>query len=491
MRGVGASVLMLLAAGAWAHAQLSVTYPARIHRFGTPPAAASPKVFIETEVDPHDPYVQAATRITVRVYSSRALYRSDLDLPAPADALVREVGGDDHGTVRRDSRSYDVLTRQYLVFPQRSGRLSLPGAILSAQVLTAAGRPNVYNTDPSSGAPLGGSPYAYGALSVAIEPLTVRGEAIALDVRPRPSGAVTGYWMPARRVSLTSEWRQSSTQARVGDALTLSVGLEAEGLPAEQLPDVASLLEVPPGLKAYPDEPKLDTSSRGDTLIGRRAQSIALIADQPGRFTLPALALRWWDTGRNLPQEVTVPARTVLVLPAAAAVPARAAAPPAGVTGSRRFTMQEPWRWVSLALALAWLATLSGWYGSRRRAAARLRSSGQPRDPWQESTRAATGAGRARAQFLKACRADDPRAARRNLLGWVEAEWPQPAPSGLNGLARLSGNAELAGLLRELDRACYAGGSWQGEALAKALAELPVPGRRAPGRGAPIAPLYH
>ncbi len=488
MKGFGAAVLVLWVS-AWALDAAAGQYRIRRPEL-TPAAAAAPKVFIETEVDPHNPYVQAAARVTIRVYSSRSLYRSDLDLPAPSDALVHQVGGDDHGTVRRAGRSYDVLTRHYLVFPQRSGTVNLPGATLSAQVLTSTGRSNRFGTDPSSGAPLSGSAYAYGALSVAIEPLTIRGEAIALEVRPRPSAAVTSYWMPARHVSLTSEWHPAVTQAHVGDALTLSVAVEADGLPAEQLPDVSSLLEVPLGLKAYPDEPKLDNANRGDTLVGRREQSIALIADQPGRFTLPALQLRWWDTARNVAQEVTVPARTVLVLPTAAPNAARTAAPGVGAGRSSHVALEEPWRWVSLALALAWLATLAGWYGSRRFAWALPRGPGRPGGPSPAASPPA-GAARARSRFLDACRSDDARAARRNLLAWADAEWPEPAPAGLNGMARASGDAELGRLLRELDRACYAGGAWKGEALARALTELPLPARLRGGRRSRLAPLYH
>ncbi len=492
MKALGASLLALLVTAAWG---LDANQWPRIrHDLSQPTtAAAAPgnaapanKVFIETEVDPRDPYVQAAARVTVRVYSARALYRSDLDLPAPADALVRQVGGDDHGTAKRDNRAYDVLTRRYLVFPQRSGKLSLPGAVLSAQILTSTGRTNPMSNDPSTGAPLGASPYAYGALSISVEPLMLKGDAIALDVRPRPAGNVSSYWMPARQVNLTSDWRPPSSEARVGDALTLSVAVEAEGLPAEQLPDLSTLLKVPPGLKAYPDEPKLDTSNRGDTLVGRREQNIALIADQPGRFNLPALQLRWWDTAHNVAQEVTVPARTLTVLPAAAAATAtaRAASTATGAASASRLGLQDPWRWASVAFALAWLATLGGWYVSRRRAAAVPRGVPQTRND-------ARGASRARARFLEACRANEPRAARRHLLAWADAQWPGSPPSGLNGMAKASGDSELGRLLRELDRACYAGGTWQGEPLARALPELPAPAREGARRSTQLEPLYH
>lgn len=445
-------------------------------------AAASPppRVFLETEVNPSNPYVQAAARVTVRIYSARALYHADLDLPATADVLVRQTGADDRGTARRGGRSYDVLTRHYLVFPQRSGKLSLPGAVLSAQVLSSAARSNAFDGPGGAAA----SQYGYGAM-VAVEPLQLHGDAVALEVRPRPAEAVSSYWMPAQQVALSSEWSPGSPQAHVGDALTLDLTVQAEGLTAEQLPDLSTLIIIPPGIKAYPDEPRLDNSTPGDTLIGRREQSIALIADRPGRFTLPALELRWWNTTRDVPQEVVVPARTIIMLPSQAA-PGALAHPAARAEGAAvQASRGDPWLWASVALALAWMATLGGWYAARTRK--------PPRSPPRESAPAPSlGASHARAAFLQACRKDDPRAARRHLLAWVDAERPAGTPpAGLNGMARQIGDPEIGRLLRELDRSCYAGGAWRGEALARALSELPAAARRDTERKRELAPLYH
>jgi hypothetical protein len=442
-------------------------------------ASAPPRVFLETEVNPSNPYVQAAARVTVRIYSAMALYHADLDLPATADVLVRQTGADERGTARRAGRSYDVLTRHYLVFPQRSGKLNLPGAVLSAQVLSSTGRADA--SDGADGA--AASQYGYGAM-MAVEQLQLHGDAVALEVRPRPPGAVSSYWMPAQQVALSSEWSPGSPQAHVGDALTLDLTVQAEGLTAEQLPDLSTLITIPPGLKAYPDEPRLDNSTPGDTLIGRREQSIALIADRPGSFTLPALELRWWNTTRDVAQEVVVPARTIVMLPSQAA-PAGLAHPATRAEGAAaRASGGDPWLWASAALALAWMATLGGWYGWWRR---RPRRS-PPREP---APAASPGASQSRAAFLQACRKDDPRAARRHLLAWVVAERPGPPPAGLNGMARQIGDPEIERLLRELDRACYAGGVWSGEALARALSELPPAAKRGAERKSQLAPLYH
>jgi len=452
-------------------------------------AAALPRVFIETDVSSRSPYVQAATRVTVRVYSARPLYHPDLDLPATADALVRQIGNDDRGTEQRDGRSYDVLTRQYLVFPQRSGKLTLPGAELSAQVLTSNGRPDPFRSMPGGGT-FGGSPYGYGALSIAVEPLHLKGDAIPLDVRPRPAGAVASYWMPARQVTLTSAWQPESLQAHLGDALTLDVTVQADGLTAEQLPDLTTLLALPPGLKVYPEEPKLDNFNQGDTVVGRRQQSIALIADRPGRFTLPALRLEWWSTLRDAPQEVMLPPRTLSISPAPAAASANVSRGVAvnDTLGAAPSGARDPWRWATLALGIAWLATVAAWYTAQRRtprAQARLDEAG-----------ALPGASRAHAAFLEACARHDARAARRHLIAWAAAEWPRSPPAGLHDLARRLGDEERARLLRELDRACFAGAAWRGEKLSQAFAKWPGvragAGRRADSKPSksPLAPLY-
>jgi hypothetical protein len=444
-------------------------------------SAALPRVFIETRVGSTEPYVQAEALVTVQVYSARALYHAELDLQGNADVVVHTVGADSRSSVRREGRAYDVLTRQYVVFGQRSGRLQLPGAVLSAEVVAPVARTNPYYNPGGQSL----SPYGYGAM-VSVVPFVLHGKPVVLDVRPRPAGTVGSYWLPARQVTLNRSWSQGSAKAHVGDAMALDFTVQAQGLAAEQLPDLTAMLDAPPGLRAYPDDPKLDNYSRGETLVGRREQSVALIADRPGRFTIPALELRWWDTVRNIERTASLPAQSIVVLPGPAAGAVGAIGTDARVPGgpSRPSTglRADPWLWTSLAFALAWLATLGMWYASGRRGP-------RSRSPASVAGRP-PGASRSRAAFFDGCRANDPRAARRYLLEWVAAEWPAAPPRGLHDLGRRLGEAHIERLLRELDRACYAGGEWQGDALARALYTLPAPPTRAPDRP-PIAPLYH
>ena len=163
------------------------------------------------------------------------------------------------------------------------------------------------------------------------------------------------------------------------------------------------------------------------------------------------------------------------------------------------------WEWISIGLGIAWLATLGAWLWSRR-----------PRPPPSTITITGAGAGpgvgtsasgsdsdhggapapaaplapsRQRAAFRAACEANDARAARTHLLAWAAARWGA-TPTGINAVATTIGDAQVAELLRDLDRACYAGGAWQGQPLAAALTDLPAPPDKTARRRDRLAPLY-
>ncbi len=95
-------------------------------------AAAQPdSVFLETIVDQKQPYVQAAVNVTVRVYSGEQLLQASLDFAGNGDVLVQQVGADRNRTLDKNGRQYEVVERHYVLFPQKSGELKIPGPQLA------------------------------------------------------------------------------------------------------------------------------------------------------------------------------------------------------------------------------------------------------------------------------------------------------------------------------------------------------------------------
>lgn len=478
---------------------LTVTGPEGAPQAGGTSAQPAPNVFMETSVSPERPYVQAAVQLTVQLFTAETLYHADLDLPENGDVVAKRVGSDENSQAERDGRTYQVVTRHYLLFPLHSGKLSLPGPVLDAE-LAVSQRRRQYATDPFGGG------FFYGPFFRTIRPVRLSANPIALTVRARPANAVGSYWLPARNVTLTAAWDPAKLTARAGDPVTLDLTMDATGLTSAQLPDLATLLSLPAGLKGYPDQPKLDDSTQGGELVGSRDQTIALIASTPGHYTIPTLTVSWWDTQTNQPRVATLAGRTLTILPAPASAPATAAAAPASASAARQtappVASQHPsapaaappapathtpseWEWISIGLAVVWLATIAGWLWSRRSRTARMTASA----PRQSAPALSFDPSKERAGFRAACEANDAHAARAHLLAWATALWGS-TPPGAGAIAAKIGDAAVAELLRDLDRACYAGGPWQGRPLAAALTDLPAPAvKSARGRDG-LAPLY-
>lgn len=461
-------------------------------------AGAQQHVFLRSTVDTPSPYVQGAVVLTVRLYADRPLYQASLTAPTSDDAMIESFGKDEQSQQVVNGHSYTVVERQYLVTPQKSGKITLKGPVLDAQIAAR---------DDNSLSDL------FGSMMTQTRPLQLRGDDVSLSVRPRPDSWTGRDWLAADEVSLTESWDPDGDSVHVGEPLTRHLTLNAVGVTGDALPDLAAMMPVPDGVKAYPDQADTNSGVQNGRPTGLKTQNIALIPSRPGKLLLPEMTLSWWDVNADKQRQVTLPAHTITVLPAvggaAAAAPAtastasagaaatsgggsqaEASAPlavpaPAGSAQSMPDSTAALWRWLSLALGSGWLLTVLAWIVSARR-----RRPGSPATPPAKApTMAAADAKAEKAAFVAACQADDPNAARRHLLAWARAENPTAVPAGLGALASALGDDTLAAALERLDRACYAGGEWQGAELANKLTSVRLgQGKRA--RGSALGSLY-
>ncbi|OYU00028.1 MAG: hypothetical protein CFE40_01545 [Burkholderiales bacterium PBB1] len=452
-------------------------------------ANAAAHVFLTTSLDALQPYVQSAVSLKVQLYSDKKLFQASLDLPGTADLLVRRLGEDTTTQETRNGRAYQVITRHYLLVPQRSGEIVLDGPVLNAQVADVNGRVDPFLEK------LFGQLQIEGGLG-GTRPLRLRGDALKLVAQPRPPSLRSGDWLPAQQLTLEEAWHPADRTIEVGQPLTRQLRLAAVGQSASQLPDLSAATPMPPGLKAHAEEARLSDQLQDGHVVGQREQDIVLLADQPGRYVLPELRLDWWDVVSNQRREAVLPAVTLDVVAAAhsastaasagavtegqalpgASPSASSAAPepnaqaaasePSGASANGRVD----WAWVSLALALLWLVTLGAWAWTHRRRPA----DGNGSNPAAQAlpVPAAASASEARLAFQQACRAHTARPARDALIAWAHATWPNDAPTGLNALARRLDQPALTDSLRELDRACIDNAPWNGDTLGRTLTAL-------------------
>ena len=83
---------------------------------------------------------------------------------------------------------------------------------------------------------------------------------------------------------------------KVGDSLTRSVTLQADGTPGLALP--APLQGSVAGLDAYPQTPQVSNldDGRGGFNGGQRIDRVSYRIQREGDFELPAIRVKWWDS---------------------------------------------------------------------------------------------------------------------------------------------------------------------------------------------------
>ena len=465
--------------------ELTVGGKGSASRSGSSAATDTSHIFFTTTLDQKQPYVQAAVVLLMRLYTDQPLYQASLDFSPGGDVLVRQLGEDKELSETRNGRNYQIIERKYLLFPQHSGKISLKGPVLDAEVQDTTSY-DPFGNDPFFGNLLQRMPL--GGLMNVTRPIRVKSKPIELDVQPRPAAATGTTWLPARNLKLEESWQPDVTTIRVGEPLTRHLHVEATGLTGAQLPELGTLVSAPDGIKAYPDQAEIKDVTRGSSLLGSQDQNVTLIASRPGQYEMPAIQLSWWDTKKNKPRVATLPARQLKVLPAAGNA-SGTSAPDTNVnasdTGPANTQLSGdqavlpkkiadtfnsmPWLWVSIALLALWLATVLVWWFSRKPAPAGQAGKVIVKDPPADIDGA-----KAFKAFKLACQDNDAELARQQLIAWAKTAWPDQPPLGLNELAQRIGDENLTLALRELDRACFQGGEWNGTTLAESFSIPPT-----------------
>jgi hypothetical protein len=313
---------------------------------------ASEPVFIESSIDPPNPYVQQATIYTVRLYYAVALLDAALNVSPSDHGDLRQIGEDERNSVIVQGHRYDVLVRHYLLQPESSGMLHIPAPVFQGRTM-----PNVDDMfdDTTAGNP--------GNLRTA-------GKQLDVQVRARPRQS-RDPWLPARAVQLSVD--PPTTPLHANEPFSIVVKIEGEGVTAAQLPEIT--LPTIPGTQVYPEPSTTADHARDGSLVAERTRRFAIVSDHPGDLQLPALEVPWWDIGNDRAAVARVALPKLTLLPGAATVTdaANGASPASGDASSTSVALPSlagtaavvrGWQLAALSLGVLLVASL--WWGWQR-----------------------------------------------------------------------------------------------------------------------------
>ncbi|NVZ28450.1 protein BatD [Pseudomonas gingeri] len=413
-------------------------------------------VYIEASLDQDSVYVQAQSVLTLRIYHSVSLYDdSSLSPLQVSDVRIEQLG---------ESRTYEklingvrhgVIELRYALYPQHSGRLTIPAQVFSATLVDVGQNQGQVATAPKPG-----------------KLIHVSSAQMTLDVKPQPSTWPADIpWLPARSLSLSESWSPEPEHSQVGDSLTRSLTVKAEGLSSAQLPPLPATTVN--GLRRYPDQPQLSNQNSERGLIGSREEREALVPTHSGSFELPAVTVVWWNTHEDHMERSSLPARTLQVVnnPSLAVD-----TPVSSVPGNIAADAASLWIW-KLSTVLLACTTLLGfglWWRARSQPAVHRAAQTGP------SPRTLLD------DLKRTCLANDPQATRQALDAWARQQ-----PETLAEMAARF--VPLSDALDGLNGALYSetGLHWQGEELWRVIRAIPAAERvQDPVGDSGLPPLY-
>jgi hypothetical protein len=311
-------------------------------------------VYLETEVDDANPYVQQSVGVRVRLIYRLPIAEGQFGLDAPDGASLQAVGDISYSSREIDGKTHKVAERRYVLVPERSGVLTVPGARFQGRI---AG--NWMDDFLGNGG----------------QELRTSGPVKKIEVRAQPVGAPQP-WLPLR--DLRMRYLGAPQSLRAGEAAELVVEVMAEGATQAQMPELPTPSIA--GAQVFAEPAHYDETFNNGSPRVKLTRRYSIVPNGAGRLAVPGMKLAWWDVRTGSARTASLPDLDLEVAKGSgnfstSALPGPARNPAAADEGVDARVVADgmripvrAWVWMAVAFAGLWLLTLTlAWALWRRR----------------------------------------------------------------------------------------------------------------------------
>lgn len=451
-----------------------------------PASGASRDMYLEATVDITDPYVQAQVIYTLRVFQDVRFLEATLKVPEVEGVRMQQLSEEKNYQETVNGRTYGVSEIRYAVFPQQSGAVVIPP--LTLQAVIAVDPNQVPNTRTRT------------------RRIKRQANEIQLNVQARPDGMAGSWWLPAKAVTLQSEWSSPINILTVDQPVTRTVRLTATGAGDTQLPEI----EAPEldNISVYADSPTAATDTSEAGVVSQQTNTWAVIPQVAGQLVLPEVKVNWFDTTTGEARVATLPAETLVVNSAVADSQGNANASPKSqdnvianqleptnnTNDSDALVENSPadsqidtdpvsqeadeddttmsqavnasalhgenrWRNIAAALLAGWIVSLLGlWMWMRKRSADNQSRSANKQASGESSTKRfqrRAGSRAALNAIKEACDSANASKISQEVLSWAGMVWPESPPTHISAVAVRLKSDDLAQAFNAIDAQQY------------------------------------
>jgi len=427
------------------------------------------------------PYLQQQVILTMELYTSVALQNANISTPNHANLVIERLIDDQVHNETINGTTYQVLTREYLAFPQVSGQLDLIPQTISAMINTSTGR----------------------------RVIKVQSLPISLQILPIPASYANDYWLPAENVSITSSLSPMNN-AHVGDTLIWEISINSKGVLPEQIPPIA--FSSTSEYKLYPQPAKFNSQKSASGINGSQSLTIEVVPTKDGQITLPSIEVPFWNAEERSLEVASSDSISLTILPLGSTnqnqqnhfsnqlpnqtqnnTPATQStsesSKPISLAKNQK-EEQEKSQTIGVELEVTgttdnsnikitvfaiisiFMLALAMWLYKKRKQSATPEEDDYIPTIKEFAPLSLQDEKAAYSQLLQCCHNNQLNVLRGYLLEWARIRWGNENIFGLEDIKRLSNSAEISQLIMESELIMYsdkASTEWDGQALAEAL----------------------
>ncbi len=245
-----------------------------------PPESSEP----ETQAPAHliESFISAesAYRGEVITYAVKVAKRADPEnrppvLPSVQGSQIIPVGAPMEDKEIFADHYQETLTYQYIIIPEATGSLKIPGATLASD-----------------------------SAQISDDHIIV--------IKPIPAAfqGTEKEWLPSAGITIEDRWEPQTSYAKPGQPLTRIITLTGINNSLEQLPDLE-----PPAItdvRVYSDGQKNEQQYQNGMLISSKIFRQVFVPEKNIAFTAPAMQLNWWNAISDRAQVVSLNERKFL-----------------------------------------------------------------------------------------------------------------------------------------------------------------------------------
>ncbi len=244
---------------------------------------AKPRYVLEAFLDnkEKDIYLQQQFNYIVTLTDDGSIEQGEPSFEPTDDFIITPLGMQ----TSQDPNGNRKTSFSYAFFAQKSGKIKIPKVNFSGLSYQHSNPAHIFG---------GGffqiqMPSFFGMET----PVHLAFDGPVVHILAAPKENNGSWWLPADNVTLEEKWIDAPKNLSIGTPFVRQITLEAEGLTAEQLPDIN--LDDVEGMKVYQEKPTAETKTSQMLVIGKQTVLVTYIPDSAGTLTLPEIKIKWFD----------------------------------------------------------------------------------------------------------------------------------------------------------------------------------------------------